>query len=119
MLIYTKNNNKNLVTLEYQTTLGKRVSENYRNLSEFWRQIAEQLFCDRFIGILGANRSQFTAFAAIHTKSKIFIGLELLISFRNTVTASMKNIYQLWMMVRMMMSLFGHFLSNDTLSYVN
>ena len=53
---------------------------------------AEQLFCDRFIGLLGANSSQFTVFAAIHTKSKIFIGLELLISFRNTVTASMKNI---------------------------
>ena len=67
--------------------LGKRVSENYRNLSEFWRQIAEQLFCDRFGGILGANSSQFTDFVAIHTKSKILICLELLISFINTVTA--------------------------------
>ena len=33
-----------------------------------------------------------TVFVAIYIKSKIFIGLELLISFRNTVTASMKNI---------------------------
>jgi hypothetical protein len=41
---------------------------------------------------LGANSSQFTVFAAIHTKSKIFIGLQLLVSFRNTVTVSMKNI---------------------------
>ena len=60
-------------------TLGKRVSENYRNLSEFWRQIAEQLFCDRYRGILGATSSQFADFVAIHTKSKILIGLELLI----------------------------------------
>ena len=56
------------------------------------RQIAEQLFCDRFTGILGANSSQFTVFVANYIKSKIFIGLELLISYRNTVTASMKNI---------------------------
>ena len=55
-------------------TLGKRVS-NYRNLSEFRRQIDETatVFCDRFGGILGANSSQFTVFAAIHTKSKMLI----------------------------------------------
>ena len=74
------------------TSLGKRVSENYRNLSEFWRQIAEQLFGDRFRDVFGANSTNSTVFVAIYIKSKIFIGLELLISYRNTVTASMKNI---------------------------
>ena len=62
--------------LRWSVTLGKRVSENYRNLSEFGRQIAEQLFDDRFKVVFGAN-----------TKSKILICLELLISFINTVTA--------------------------------
>ena len=68
-------------------SLGKHVSEIYRNLSEFWRQIAEQLFCDRFRVVFGANSTNSTVFVAIHTKSKILIGLELLISFINTVTA--------------------------------
>ena len=73
----------------FASTLGKRVSENYLNLSEFWRPIAEQLFSDRFRGFFGANstNSTSTVFVAIHTKSKILIGLELLISFINTVTA--------------------------------
>jgi len=39
------------------------------------------------ISKMGANSSQFTVFAAIHTKSKILIGLELLISFINRATA--------------------------------
>ena len=47
------------------------------------------IYCDRFKSILGANSSQFTVFAAIHTKSKIFIGLELL-----TVTKYHKIVQQ-------------------------
>ena len=35
----------------------------------------------------GANSTNSTVFVAIHTKSKILICLELLISSRNTVTA--------------------------------
>ena len=53
---------------------------------KFWRQIAEQLYCDRFRGILRAQSSQFNVFAAIYTKFRILIGPELLINFRNTVT---------------------------------
>jgi hypothetical protein len=37
------------------------LSENYRNLSEFWRQTAAQLFYDRFRSVFGANMS----FAAV------------------------------------------------------
>jgi hypothetical protein len=42
-------------------SLGNWLSENYRSLSEFWRQIAAQLFSDRFRGCFGANSS----FAAV------------------------------------------------------
>ena len=71
----------------YTHSLGKRISENYRNLSEFGRQFAEQLFDDRFRGVFGANSTNSTVFVAIHTKSKILICLKLLISFINTATA--------------------------------
>ncbi len=38
------------------------------------------------------NSTNSTVFVAMYIKSKLFIGLELLISVRNTVIASMKNI---------------------------
>ena len=47
--------------VEYDPTLGNWLPENNRNLSEFWRQTAAQLFYDRFRGVSGANSS----FAAI------------------------------------------------------
>ena len=40
-----------------EIALGNWVSGNYRNLSEFWRQTAAQLFYDRFRGVFGANSS--------------------------------------------------------------
>ena len=43
------------LTINTTIALGKREWENYRNLSEFWRQIAVQLFTD---------------FVAIHTNLK-------------------------------------------------
>jgi hypothetical protein len=45
-------------------TLRNWLSENYRNLSEFWRQTAEQLFYDRFRGVFGAE-SIYSYFAKI------------------------------------------------------
>ena len=67
--------------------MGKRVSEKYRNLSEFRRQIAEQLFDDPFRGVFGANSTNFSVFVAIFVKSKILNQQELLISIRYTVTS--------------------------------
>ena len=68
-----------------------------------------------FIGILAANCcTAIYRFCCYPYKSKILIGLELLISFINTVTAWRSC--QRWMMMRMMMSLTSHFLSNVTLS---
>jgi len=43
------------------TITGKLIIGNYRNLSEFRRQTAAQLFYDRFRGVFGANSS----FAAV------------------------------------------------------
>jgi hypothetical protein len=40
--------------INYAVALGNWLSENYRNLSEFWRQTAAQLFYDRFRGVFGA-----------------------------------------------------------------
>ena len=56
MVIMKLKEHKNLAI-----TLGNWLSENYRNLSEFWRQTAAQLFYDRFRGVFGANSS----FAAV------------------------------------------------------
>ena len=63
------------------------VSENYRDLSEFLQQIAEQLFGDRFRGVFSANSTNSTLFVAVYINSKILNQQELLISLRYTVTA--------------------------------
>ena len=41
----------------------------YRNLSEFRRQIAEQLFGDHFRGVFGADSTNSSVFVAIYIKS--------------------------------------------------
>ena len=52
----------------YNLTVGNWLSENYRNLSEFWRQTAAQLFYDRFRGVFGA----ISSFEAV---SEVFLEL--------------------------------------------
>ena len=61
--------------LQFQEVTGKTCIGKLSELSEFWRQIAEQLFCDRFRVVFGANSTNSTVFLAIHTKSKILICL--------------------------------------------
>jgi hypothetical protein len=53
-------------------SLGNYLSENYRNLSEFFTTVSEVylelqhlLFCGRFRGVLGVNSSKSNDFVAI------------------------------------------------------
>ena len=80
--------------------LGNCLSENYRNLSEFWRQTAAQLFYDRFRCVFEAN-SSFAAVSEVYwvliapnlmillrfrSNLKYKIIFERLVSLKNTVT---------------------------------